>query len=190
VYALGKYDQERLCLLLGRAYGIPTVALRFFNVYGPRQALANPYTGVLAIFATRLMNARPPLIFEDGLQQRDFVNVEDVARAILLALDVPEVSDTVLNIGSGEARTVREIAHVLAAALGSNVEPEITGQYRVGDIRHCFADISRARALLGYQPRVSLEAGLLALTTWLADQQAEDRVSEAHHELKVRGLAV
>jgi dTDP-L-rhamnose 4-epimerase len=190
VYALGKYDQERLCLLLGRAYGIPTVALRFFNVYGPRQALANPYTGVLAIFATRLMNARPPLVFEDGLQQRDFVNVKDVARAIVLALDTPEVSDTVLNIGSGEALTVREIAQVLAAALGSNVEPEITGQYRVGDIRHCFADISRARALLGYQPGVSLEAGLLALTTWLADQQAEDRVSEAHHELKVRGLAV
>jgi dTDP-L-rhamnose 4-epimerase len=190
VYALGKYDQERLCLLLGRAYNIPTLALRFFNVYGPRQALANPYTGVLAIFATRLMNGRPPLVFEDGLQQRDFVNVQDVARAILMALDRHEVSDTVLNVGSGEARTVREIARCLAEALGSKVEPEITGQYRVGDIRHCFADISRARALLGYQPRVSLAAGMLELTAWLADQQADDRVSEAHEELRVRGLAV
>jgi dTDP-L-rhamnose 4-epimerase len=190
VYALGKYDQERLCLLLGRAYGIPTVGLRFFNVYGPRQALANPYTGVLAIFATRLMNARPPLIFEDGLQQRDFVNVRDVARAIILALDTTEVSDTVLNIGSGEALTVREIARCLAEALDSSVEPEITGEYRVGDIRHCFADISRATAMLGYQPRVSLGAGMLELTTWLADQQAEDRVSEAYQELRTRGLAV
>jgi dTDP-L-rhamnose 4-epimerase len=190
VYALGKYDQERLCLMLGRAYGIPTVALRFFNVYGPRQALANPYTGVLAIFATRLMNGRPPLIFEDGLQQRDFVNVNDVTRAIVLALDHVEVSDTVLNIGSGQALTVREIAHCLAGALGSRVEPELTGQYRVGDIRHCFADITRAKSLLGYEPRVSLPVGLGELTSWLADQQAEDRVGEAHQELRMRGLAV
>jgi dTDP-L-rhamnose 4-epimerase len=190
VYALGKYDQERLCLLLGRAYGIPTVALRFFNVYGPRQALSNPYTGVLAIFASRLMNDRPPLIFEDGLQQRDFVNVKDIARSIVLALDKPEVSDTVLNVGSGQALTIREIARCLAEALESTVEPEITGQYRVGDIRHCFADISRATELLGYRPEVSLDAGMRELTAWLANQDAEDRVNEAHRELVARGLAV
>ena len=190
VYALGKYDQERLCLLLGRAYNIPTVALRFFNVYGPRQALSNPYTGVLAIFASRLMHDRPPLIFEDGLQQRDFVNVADVARAIVLALDTPQVSDTVLNIGSGEAHTIRDIAQHLARALDSLVEPEITGQYRVGDIRHCFADISQASALLGYRPVVSLDDGLRELTAWLANQQAEDRVHDAHRELLARGLAV
>ena len=190
VYALGKYDQERLCLLLGRAYKIPTVALRFFNVYGPRQALSNPYTGVLAIFASRLMNGRPPLIFEDGLQQRDFVNVRDIARAIVLALDKPEVSDTVLNIGSGEALTIREIARSLAAALHTDVEPDITGQYRVGDIRHCFADISRASELLGYRPEVTLADGMRELTDWLASQQAEDRVDDAHQELLTRGLAV
>jgi dTDP-L-rhamnose 4-epimerase len=190
VYALGKYDQERLCLLLGRAYGIPTIALRFFNVYGPRQALSNPYTGVLAIFASRLMNQRPPLIFEDGLQQRDFVSVKDVTRAIVLALDRPEVSDTVLNIGSGSALTVLDIARALAESLDSSVEPDITGQYRVGDIRHCVADISSATHALGYQPEVSLAAGLRELTTWLADQQAEDRVGDAHRELLSRGLAV
>jgi dTDP-L-rhamnose 4-epimerase len=190
VYALGKYDQERLCLLLGRAYHIPTVALRFFNVYGPRQALANPYTGVLAIFASRLMNDRPPLIFEDGLQQRDFVNVKDVARAVVLALDKREVSDTVLNIGSGEAHTVLAIAGCLAEALGSDVEPEITGQYRLGDIRHCFADIGRASAILDYRPHVTLRSGLRELTEWLADQQADDRVVEAHQELRARGLAI
>jgi dTDP-L-rhamnose 4-epimerase len=190
VYALGKYDQERLCLLLGRAYHIPTAALRFFNVYGPRQALSNPYTGVLAIFASRLMNGRPPLIFEDGLQQRDFVNVHDVARAIVLSLDTPSVSDTVLNIGSGQALTVREIARCLGAALNIDIEPEITGQYRVGDIRHCFADISRARELLGYHPQVSLDEGLRELTSWLAHQHPEDRVNDAHRELLARGLAV
>jgi dTDP-L-rhamnose 4-epimerase len=190
VYALGKYDQERLCLLLGRAYGIPTLALRFFNVYGPHQALSNPYTGVLAIFASRLMNGRPPLIFEDGLQQRDFVNVRDIARAVVLGLDQPAVSDTVLNIGSGEALTVLEIARSLGVALDTDVEPDITGQYRVGDIRHCFADISRARALLGYEPHVSLDQGLRELTAWLAHQQADDRVNEAHQELLARGLAV
>jgi dTDP-L-rhamnose 4-epimerase len=190
VYALGKYDQERLCLMLGRAYGISTVALRFFNVYGPRQALSNPYTGVLAIFASRIINQRPPLVFEDGLQQRDFVNVRDVARAVMLALDRADVGGTVVNIGSGQALTVREIASALASALNSSIVPEITGQYRVGDIRHCFADISRATELLGYAPEVSLQEGMRELTTWLADQPAEDRVAEAHRELLSRGLAV
>jgi dTDP-L-rhamnose 4-epimerase len=190
VYALGKYDQERLCLMLGRAYGISTVALRFFNVYGPRQALSNPYTGVLAIFASRLMNRRAPLIFEDGLQQRDFVNVADVARACVLALDQTAVTDTAINIGSGHAVTVREIARSLAESLDTTIEPEITGQYRVGDIRHCFADITRARDLLAYTPTVSLQQGLQELTAWLADQQAEDHVAEAHQELLARGLAV
>jgi dTDP-L-rhamnose 4-epimerase len=190
VYALGKYDQERLCLMLGRAYGISTAALRFFNVYGPRQALSNPYTGVLAIFASRLMNQRPPLVFEDGLQKRDFVNVKDVARAAVLALDRVDVADTVINIGSGQALTVRDIARSLADALDSSIEPEITGQYRVGDIRHCFADITRARDVLGYAPRVSLAEGMGELTEWLSHQQAEDHVHEAHRELQSRGLTV
>src|SRR4051812_46143517 len=138
VYALSKYDQERMSLMIGRAYNIPTVALRFFNVYGTRQALSNPYTGVLAIFASRLLNNKPPMIFEDGLQQRDFVSVYDVARACRLALEVPDAAYRVFNVGSGQARTVLSVAHAMAHVMGKPwIEPEISGKYRVGDIRHC-----------------------------------------------------
>src|SRR4051812_43605058 len=138
VYALSKYDQERMSLMIGRAYGIPTVAMRFFNVYGTRQALSNPYTGVLAIFASRLLNNKPPMIFEDGLQQRDFVSVYDVARACRLALEVPDAAYRVFNVGSGQARTVLSVAHAMAHVMGKPwIEPEISGKYRVGDIRHC-----------------------------------------------------
>jgi dTDP-L-rhamnose 4-epimerase len=191
VYALSKYDQERLCLMLGRAYGIPTVALRFFNAYGPRQALSNPYTGVLAIFASRLLNDNPPLIFEDGLQRRDFVSVYDVARACRLALDAEDAAGCVFNVGSGVDYTVREIAERVAAVLGrEHVQPEITGKYRVGDIRHCFADIALARRVLGYAPQVTLESGLAELAEWLEGQSADDRVDEASRELAARGLTV
>jgi dTDP-L-rhamnose 4-epimerase len=190
VYALSKYDQERLCLMIGRAYGIPTVALRLFNVYGTRQALSNPYTGVLAIFAARLLNERPPMIFEDGLQRRDFVSVRDVAHAFRLALEA-DVQDEVLNIGSGEHYTVLEIAQRLAEVTGREyVKPEVTGRYRVGDIRHCFADISRARAVVGYSPSVKFDDGLAELAEWLAMQTAEDRVDQASAELAARGLTV
>ena len=189
VYALSKYVQERMCLVTGRAYGIPTMALRFFNVYGPRQALSNPYTGVLAIFAARLLNRNRPVIFEDGLQQRDFVHVRDIARACRLALE-GDCADHAVNIGSGEAVTVRQIAERLALALGRNdVEPEITGQFRAGDIRHCFADIGEARRLLGYEPSVRLDDGLKELTEWLAGQSAEDRFEQARSELARRGLS-
>lgn len=191
VYALSKYDQERLCLMLGRAYNIPTVALRFFNAYGPRQALSNPYTGVLAIFASRLLNGNRPAIFEDGLQQRDFVSVHDIARACRLALETPEAAGEVINIGSGQPRTVREIAARLAHVVGKeHVEPEILGKYRVGDIRHCYADIGKAGRILGFTPRVRLEDGLAELASWLASQAAEDRVAQASAELSARGLTV
>jgi dTDP-L-rhamnose 4-epimerase len=191
VYALSKYDQERLCLLIGRAYNIPTVALRFFNVYGPRQALSNPYTGVLAIFASRLLNDNAPVIFEDGEQQRDFVSVYDVAQACRLALEVPEAAGEVINVGSGQPFTVREIGARLARVLGKgHIAPEITGKYRVGDIRHCFADIGRARGLLGYAPRVTMEEGMTELAEWLEGQVAQDRVAQASAELAARGLTV
>lgn len=190
VYALSKFDQERLCLLLGRVYGIPAVALRFFNTYGPRQALSNPYTGVLAIFASRLLNRRRPPIFEDGLQRRDFVSVYDVVQACTLALERPEAVGQALNVGSGSCCTVREVAERMAKVLGSDLEPEITGSYRAGDVRHCFADISRARSLLGYEPEVTLEAGLEELAGWLDGQEAEDRVPQMQAELAARGLAV
>jgi dTDP-L-rhamnose 4-epimerase len=191
VYALSKYDQEKLCLMLGRAYHIPTVALRLFNVYGTRQALSNPYTGVLAIFASRLLNNNPPLIFEDGLQKRDFVSVHDVALASILAMEKKEANFEVFNIGSGQSYSVVEIAEKLASILNKvEIEPEITGKYRVGDIRHCFADITRAKEILGYEPRVSFEDGLIELAAWLQDQTAEDKVNMASHELAERGLTV
>jgi dTDP-L-rhamnose 4-epimerase len=187
VYALSKFDQEQMCLITGRAYGIPTVALRFFNVYGPFQALSNPYTGVLAIFASRLLNDQQPVIFEDGNQLRDFVCVYDVARACRLALERP-VDGVAINIGSGERITIREVAERVALALDKDVEPKISGTFRVGDIRHCFPDISSARMLLGYSPAYSLDRGVKDLAAWLERQVATDRFHEMQEELSVRGL--
>lgn len=191
VYALSKYDQERLCLMIGKAYNIPTVALRFFNVFGTRQALSNPYTGVLAIFASRLLNDNPPLIFEDGNQKRDFVSVLDIAKASRLAMETPEAVNDVFNIGSGRSYTIVEIAQKLAHILRKDhITAEITGKYRVGDIRHCFSDISKAKAILGYEPEVTLEDGLFELAEWLEGQTAVDNVGEASKELAARGLTV
>jgi dTDP-L-rhamnose 4-epimerase len=191
VYALSKYDQERMCLLIGKAYNIPTVALRFFNVYGTRQSLSNPYTGVLAIFASRMLNNNPVLIFEDGNQKRDFVSVLDIAQASRLALETPEAEYDVFNIGSGNAYTINEIAGKLSQILNKeHIVPDVCGKYRVGDIRHCFADISKAKAVLGYQPKVSLEQGLQELAEWLEGQTADDKVTEARNELAARGLTV
>src|SRR5581483_9735684 len=189
IYALSKYDQEMMCLMFGRCYDLPVVALRFFNVYGERQALSNPYTGVLAIFAARYLNGRPPVIFEDGRQQRDFVHVRDLARGCVLALETAEARDTVFNLGSGEARSILEIAQRLGAVLGrAHLQPEVRGRYRAGDIRHCFADIARATALLGYRPQVPLETGLAELGAWLEGQRTEDRTEAADDELRRRGL--
>jgi len=189
VYALNKFDQERLCLLFGAAYDVPTVALRFFNVYGPDQALSNPYTGVLAIFASRLLNGRSPRIFEDGEQRRDFVSVHDVARACTLALEADAAAGEVVNVGSGESVSVNEIARRLARILGvEDLEPEVTGEYRVGDIRHCFADVTKAAALLGFVPEVAMDEGMAELAAWLEGQVAVDRVDAATAELRARGL--
>jgi dTDP-L-rhamnose 4-epimerase len=188
VYALGKYDQERMCLLFGDAYAVPTTALRLFNVYGPHQALSNPYTGVLAIFASRLLNGNRPMIFEDGLQRRDFVNVRDVAEAFCLALERP-APGRAINIGSGCQITVEDVARRLAHALGrDDIEPERTGRFRVGDIRHCFADIGSARELLGFGPSCPFDDGISELAEWLRHQPAVDRVAEAMLELSARGL--
>ncbi len=191
VYALNKYDQERLCLMVGRAYNIPTVALRIFNTYGPRQALSNPYNGVLPIFSSRLLNDKPPMIFEDGNQRRDFVSVHDVARAFRLSLESSRAQDCVLNIGGGRSYTIFEVAEKIAQVLGkSYIEPRITGRYRTGDIRHCFADIEQARKVLGYTPQISLTEGLNELAEWLERQIADDRVEAATSELLERRLAV
>jgi dTDP-L-rhamnose 4-epimerase len=189
VYALNKYAQERLCLIAGRAYDIPTVALRFFNVFGPRQALSNPYTGVLAIFASRLLNGRPPLVFEDGKQQRDFVHVSDVARACLLALETTHGVNQAFNVGSGERHTILSIAEGLGEVMDcEDIAPHVTGKYRAGDIRHCFADLTLSRDVLGFMPKKDFRAGLAELAEWLSHQIAEDRVEHAAAELERRGL--
>jgi dTDP-L-rhamnose 4-epimerase len=188
VYAVSKQDQEQYCLSVGRAYKIPTVAFRYFNVYGTRQALSNPYTGVCAIFSSRLMNDQSPVIFEDGGQTRDFVHVSDIVRANLLALETDAGDYQAMNIGTGRPISVREISQMLSKGLGKNIEPEIVGKYREGDIRHCVADISKARRLLGYEPTVKLEDGLLELLNWVKDQKPDDKVAAATAELTSKGL--
>jgi dTDP-L-rhamnose 4-epimerase len=189
VYAITKYVQERLVLTVAPAYGMEAAALRLFNVYGPGQALSNPYTGVLAIFAARLLNDRPPQVFEDGAQRRDFVHVRDVADAFLLALERPEAVNGVFNIGSGQPVSISEVGAQLAEAMGrTHIVPEILGKARTGDIRHCFADIGLARARLGYAPRRTMRDTLPELAGWVGRQQAVDRVAEARRELEQRGL--
>jgi dTDP-L-rhamnose 4-epimerase len=191
VYALSKYDQERMCLIVGRAYGIRTVALRLFNTYGPYQALSNPYTGVLSNFAARILSGQRPLVYEDGQQKRDFVSVYDVARAFRLALERQEADGAVLNISSGLSMTVSDIAARAIRAIGfGQLEPDITGRYRAGDIRHCFADISAARTMLNWEPEVTLEQGLEDLASWIEGQTAEDHAMKAREELSARGLLV
>ena len=189
VYALTKYTQERLTLTVAPAYGMQGVALRLFNVYGPGQALSNPYTGVLAIFAARLLNGQRPMVFEDGAQRRDFVHVDDVARAFLAALDRHEAIGGVFNVGSGQDVSVAEVAARLARAMGrERLSPEITGQARTGDIRHCFADIALARDRLGFVPVRSFDDSLPDLAAWVERQRAVDLVAQARRELEVRGL--
>ncbi|MBK8907113.1 MAG: SDR family NAD(P)-dependent oxidoreductase [Rhodospirillales bacterium] len=189
VYALNKYVQERMTLIVARAYGMDACALRLFNVYGPGQALSNPYTGVLAIFASRLQNGQQPMVFEDGRQRRDFVHVEDVARAFRDAMERPEANGRVINIGSGRSVSIQETAERLAAVLGRrDIRPLITGKGRSGDIRHCFADISRARQLLDFEPLRTFDNSLEEFAGWVAEQQTVDRTEAAAAELSRKGL--
>lgn len=190
VYALTKLYQERICLNLGAAYRIPTVAVRFFNAYGPRQSLANPYTGVLAIFASRLLRGEAPLVYEDGHQRRDFVSVHDIADACALALEREGADGHVLNIGSGAARSVLDVAQAMAAAVGRRQQPQVLHRYRVGDIRHCYADITRAQQLLGWSPRVTFERGVHELARWLEGCMPTGTLADAQRELEHRGLAI
>lgn len=188
VYALSKRDQEELCLIYGRTYGIPVTALRFFNIYGTRQALSNPYTGVAAVFASRMLNGQQPIIFEDGEQMRDFVHVKDIVRANILAMERTKSDGQVINVGSGQPITIRQVADVLARSLGKNVMPIISNKCRVGDVRHCYADITKAQNLLGYEPQVSYDEGFRELAEWLKGQQAEDRADTMLKELSAYGL--
>ncbi|MBB3593105.1 dTDP-L-rhamnose 4-epimerase [Rhizobium sp. BK529] len=189
IYALTKYAQEKQVLIFGDAYEVDAVALRLFNVFGAGQALSNPYTGVLANFASRLANGQPPMIFEDGEQRRDFVHVRDVARAFRLALEKPNASRHVINIGSGQAYTIAEVATLLAEAMGvPEIRPEIMHKARSGDIRNCFADISKARELLGFEPRFRLENSLGPFADWARNAGAIDRGAEMKRQLEERGL--
>lgn len=189
IYALTKYAQERAVLIFGEAYGVGAVALRLFNVFGPGQALSNPYTGVLANFASRLANGRRPMVFEDGEQKRDFVHVRDVARAFRLALERPQARGHVVNIASGSAYSISRIATLLAEAMGvPELEPEVLGKVRSGDIRHCFADIGRARELLGYEPLYRLEDSLDEMVRWVRNSVAVDRGADMRRELEQMGL--
>jgi dTDP-L-rhamnose 4-epimerase len=189
IYALNKYVQERTTLIMSEAYGMEGVCLRLFNVYGPGQALSNPYTGVLAIFASRLLNGQQPMIFEDGEQRRDFVYVGDVARAFAEALELPQAVGEVFNIGSGHDRSVTEVAQELARAMGkTDIAPEIVGKSRIGDIRHCFCDGSKAADRLGFRAEKDFQEGLAELAEWVAVQTADDRVDQARAELEARGL--
>ncbi len=189
IYAVTKRDHEEMFLCTGLAYGLPTVALRFFNVYGPRQALSNPYTGVMAIFSSRLLNRQPPVIYEDGLQSRDFVHISDIVRGLLLAMDRPEADYQVLNLGTGVPTTILHVAELLSQHLtGGEIKPLIRHQYRAGDIRHCYADLSRTRQMLGFEPRVPLQEGIGDLLAWVQGQTAEDRFAQVEKELSEKAL--
>jgi dTDP-L-rhamnose 4-epimerase len=189
IYAINKRDHEEMFLAVGAAYGIPAVALRFFNVYGERQALSNPYTGVAAIFSSRLLNDRPPLVFEDGKQTRDFIDVRDIVRCCLLALTQDGADGQTLNVGTGVPTSIVEVAQTIARGLGKEIEPELVGKYRAGDIRHCFADTELAQELLGFAAEIPFESGMQDLLAWLEGQEAEDSVDAAREALVARGLA-
>jgi len=188
IYAITKQGEEQYCLVVGRAYSVPTVALRYFNVYGARQALSNPYTGVMAIFCSRLLNKQPPLIFEDGLQTRDFTHVSDVVQANLRAMKSERANFHAINVGTGVPTAVKRVAKLLGKEMNTDIQPTIVGHYRAGDIRHCVADISQARNLLGYEPEVSVEKGIPELLKWVVEQRAMDTVDKATQELVARGL--
>ena len=189
IYAIGKRDHEEMVLAVGAAYGIPAVALRFFNVYGPGQALSNPYTGVAAIFSSRFLNGKPPVVFEDGQQTRDFIDVRDIARCCALALQEDGADGRTLNVGTGRATSIVEVAQVIARGLGKELEPEIVNEFRAGDIRHCYAETQLANELLGFRAEIPFEAGMAELLRWLEGQEAADSVDAAREALVARGLA-
>ena len=190
VYAITKRDHEEMYLTVCLSFGIPCVSLRYFNIYGPRQALSNPYTGVAAIFSSRLLNGHPPVIYEDGLQKRDFTHVSDIVRASVLAMERSEGDYQALNVGTGRPLSVLDVANLLIEKLNPEIAPRIAGQFRGGDIRHCYGDITRIRDLLGYEPQVRFEEGISALTDWVREQTAVDAFEKAHEELSNKGLTI
>jgi len=188
IYAITKKDQEDMVLNIGKSYGIPAVALRYFNVYGPRQSLSNPYTGVAAIFMSRIKNNNKPVIYEDGLQTRDFISVHDIVEANILAMNHSNANYEVFNVGTGKPISIKKIAEILARLYGKDITPEITNKFRKGDVRHCFADISKIKNKLGWEPKISFEQGMKELIGWSRNVKAEDKFEKAAQELKDKGL--
>ncbi len=188
IYAISKQNQEEMCLNIGRTYDIPTVALRYFNVYGPRQSLSNPYTGVTAIFMSRIKNDNPPVVYEDGNQTRDFISVYDIARANAMALESDKANYEIFNVGSSNPLKIKEIAFSLANLLGKNIEPDIVGKFRKGDVRHCYADITKIKKIIGWEPKISFEEGMVDLINWSKTVEAVDKFDLAVKEMKEKGL--
>lgn len=189
IYAITKKNQEEMFLNIGKTYGIPAVALRYFNVFGPRQSLSNPYTGVAAIFMSMTKNNNTPFVYEDGLQTRDFISVHDIAMVNILAMEKSSANYESFNVGSGgQPLSIKEIAETIANVYGSDIKPNITGKFRKGDVRHCFGDISKIRGKIGFEPKVSFEQGMEELIEWSKTVEAVDKVDEATKELKEKGL--
>ncbi|MBU1627772.1 SDR family NAD(P)-dependent oxidoreductase [bacterium] len=190
IYAINKRDHEEMVISTGIAYKIPAVALRYFNVYGSRQALSNPYTGVMAIFSSRILNDNSPFINEDGNQTRDFIHVNDVVRANIECLKNDAANYQVFNVGSGKPLTILGIAESLIKILGKEdrIKPVIANKFRAGDIRHCFSDTTKIEKTLGISPRVSFDKGFSELIDWVSKQKAADLFDIAQKELEKRGL--
>jgi dTDP-L-rhamnose 4-epimerase len=189
VYGITKYNQEQMVLTVCRSLGLAATALRYQNVYGPGQSLSNPYTGILSIFSTRILNAKPINIFEDGRESRDFVYIDDVVEATVAALFRDEARDEVFGIGSGVPTSVIDVAHALVQQYGSDVPVRVSGDYRLGDIRHNCADTAKARRLLGFQPKVDFAQGIARFARWVQEQAVpEDTYDRSLDEMKARGL--
>lgn len=188
IYAIGKKNQEEMVLNIGLSYRIPAVALRYFNVYGTRQSLSNPYNGVVAIFMSRIKNGKPPVINEDGLQTRDFIHVQDVTVANIASLESDKADYQVFNVGSGHPTSILKVADILIRLQKSNVKPELTGRVRKLDVRHCYADIGKITRLLGWKPQVQFEDGLREVLEWSQKEEAIDKLDFALNELEKRGL--
>ncbi|MGQ4876926.1 MAG: SDR family NAD(P)-dependent oxidoreductase [Promethearchaeia archaeon] len=190
IYAFTKKEQEQMCMLIGEIYGINTTALRFFNVYGSRQSLSNPYTGVCAIFSSNLLNGNPPRIYEDGGQTRDFVHVKDVCNALILSMEKDQARNEIFNVGTGIPISIKKVAEILRDYINPNIKPIITNQFRPGDVRHCFADINKIRKKLGYKPKYNFEKGIKELIEWVKAQKGKvkDKSDLANRELEEKGL--
>ncbi len=188
IYALGKKVQEEMSLIMGKTYNIPVTSLRFFNVYGSRQSLSNPYTGVCAIFMSRIKNDKPPFVFEDGKQSRDFISVKDIVRAAVAAIKKSESDYKICNLGNGKPLSIESVALELSKLFNKDIEPYIPGGYRKGDVRHCYASIENAKKYLGWEPKIDFNSGLKELIEWAKSEPAFDKFDKAFDELIEKNL--